>query len=379
MRRLKCIITEDMRRQYKVRASHYSKYDLPSALRCDWSSSRSQNPQPPKVCRDTTFRCHLRRKLGKFVAMSASSTPMSTTEVEATTLTTSVLRSSWPTIPLTAVFTPAEACKQRHIEERAMLLSSEVFGGLHSYFYSKGQTEGACYPYDATKVPLYSPGVCPSGWFAQTTAVYDQKTTSYCCAPYDTQSRFLILKYMLSMYRDMRLHVYTNGLAACTKLITTPTSVFFPWQSWGVRSSFVVMDQVIMIAWESSDLDVFTPASAPLIRDLQATKAPPSPQTTELSMPGLSKGAKAGAVIGSIFGLALLIGLAILMNRMRRYRLSLQDRSIVEPEKEDSGTRQVDSDSSALYKANGDSRLSEADFANSRAELEGHWHGYEMT
>lgn len=165
-------------------------------------------------------------------------------------------------------------------------------------------------------------------------------------------------------------------------------------------SPFTAFASTIAVAWASSDLPLFTPASAPLVQarlaasasrasasDSQATTSEPSNGTSSSPMSSgfLSTGAQAGIGVGvSIAGIILLaLGMwALLRRRQSRTR---NDEPRADPR---AGLRGEDAEKKLPGVAELGNYGAKAELAgltkpteldrNERHELEGHWHGHEI-
>ena len=158
----------------------------------------------------------------------------------------------------------------------------------------------------------------------------------------------------------------------------------------------LLVEAPIRVGWQSSDLDLFTPASAPLFQNAYLLTAATTDTTTIISTPTfipasagktgrvvaptnksdfLSKGDKAGIGVGvALACLFVAVGILVVMHRNRR-RSSLRRRA--EKDTSAPGIRdRANLDGTQIYEASPHSRPAEAD-STSRAELEGGWHGHE--
>lgn len=157
------------------------------------------------------------------------------------------------------------------------------------------------------------------------------------------------------------------------------------------NDSFTAYGQAVLVAWESSDLDSFTPASAPLIRAVTsnltsitsstATSAAPSDTTSLDETPpnGLTAGARAGIGVGVAcgIGLACVVLGFVLYKRRRRTR---EDAVTELPATQAPSERKAELGSDGhIEEIDGLGIIPEADHANARYELEGNWQGYETS
>ena len=195
--------------------------------------------------------------------------------------------------------------------------------------------------------------------------------------------------------------------------VTTPTVVALnPSTNISISTAFVAADWYIKVAWASSDLNDFKPASAPLLTSVSQTASTaslpssngnsstmqtPGPPPSRLSASnagvttsaattsahsnapnGLSTGAEAGIGVGaSIAGLLLIAAVTFFLLRNRRHR-KVRDSAPAGHGMVDAKNAPEEKDSQRIHEAHGDSRLAEADSSNVRAELEGNWHGHEV-
>lgn len=142
---------------------------------------------------------------------------------------------------------------------------------------------------------IYSPGVCPSGWTSWSATT---STSIYACCPKGFE------------WKDWQ---------ACKSLGTTATILAINENTnKTIQPPYSLLDWPFIIAWASSDLNKFTPASAPLVLT-ESTGGPGSSS-------GLSTGEKAGIGVGVAVGcialIALLIFLLIFRRRHRQRQLA---------------------------------------------------------
>lgn len=151
--------------------------------------------------------------------------------------------------------------------------------------------------------------------------------------------------------------------------------------------SFTAFAQAVVVAWQSSDLSSYTPASAPILNLTSLYLDPTSSTSAALhheqsQTSGLTTGAKAGIGAGVAGGVLLgctLLGWA-LYQRSRRAknealtRLSLTETSVATNERK----AELGSDGQ-IQEIGGRSVTAEADYTNTRYELEGNWHGHETS
>jgi hypothetical protein len=173
----------------------------------------------------------------------------------------------------------------------------------------------------------------------------------------------------------------------CGTIVTTDTSVVIG-STTKITHGFVAMESMILVAWNSSDLSMFTPASAPLLEAIDRTTAAAklittthsgNKSTSSSTTPRLAAETKGLIAVGTVGGVLFFIMLGFLLAGARRHHIARKrasvtattvDREIV-PGK-------AESDGSVIFEADDEaSKPAEADPSNMRVELEGEWHGYE--
>jgi hypothetical protein len=176
--------------------------------------------------------------------------------------------------------------------------------------------------------------------------------------------------------------VYMSGL--CAKLVTTATPVVIGSSTVTATPPFMAIDNPVMVAWVSSDLDLFTPASAPLLEDRatssrNATTFSPGSQrkSNTTTSSGLSSGAKAGIAAGNICGLLVIVLLVLLLACVRKHHQQRKE-SETNHEALEGHLNQIEGDTVAIFEASAEPKPAEADFSNARVELDGDWYGYEV-
>lgn len=317
---------------------------------------------------------------------------------------------------LTTIFTPASSC-------------SDVTRPTYGYCFDAGVDEPhcaigydqGCLPFDqfitSYQTVYFSPAVCPSGFSAAARTTVTQGTgyvaTSLCCPLYVTHSSCLNLKGVHSRqqyYSSMTYSSVSDRYPGCYSTVrdhfttgrTTTSSgdIFFqltPTKA-GTTGTFTVHMPAFQVVWASTDLESFTPRSAPLLTSF--TSSPPVTSSSQQSVtsfqsstssrsisshttsPGssnsLSTGAQAGIGVGvSIVGLVVLAILGwCLLWRKRRRRETLREISVGEasnlPTKEDPATTmQPYKDKSETSHQVGELHAS----GSPRSELEGSWTG----
>ena len=284
-------------------------------------------------------------------------------------------------------------------------------GGLTSTFWkdsnfprndSRAVSMRSCYPAHFEYQPdlfvtdgyIYSPGVCPSGYYAAKSnglkGGSGTAATSWCCPHGMTFSAF----------------------QGCVSL-TTPTSTTTLYQNHEkvqMIAPYVVLEPYIPVAWASGDLHLFTPTSAPLSVS-QACRAQARASVANTGIPGtagkhvpgspggLSTGAKAGVGVGVAFAAVAAIAMIVLLLKYRRKAqvsaAELEKRD--QPENFESMTELVMTELQADETAEADCAnarhepdsisvkaelnspivILEADASNLRHELDSGWHGHE--
>jgi hypothetical protein len=163
----------------------------------------------------------------------------------------------------------------------------------------------------------YSPGVCPSGWNIAQSRVLRSKTQAWCCPQqmiiYGTQSGLSNYQFCTSLISADTVLSLENGLYKTVDL----------------SSTFIGYQWPLSVEWASSDLSLFTPASAPRLAATQSSgildlgsMAPvgtmtPS-QSSAVDHGSLSTGAKAGIGVGVAVAGAMIIGALVLWFLRRR-------------------------------------------------------------
>lgn len=178
--------------------------------------------------------------------------------------------------------------------------------------------------------------------------------------------------------RQMTFNVVAQ---TCEGLMPVSTSVIQDNRTVQHDESFTAFGQAVVVAWQSSDLASFSPASAPLLGYSDISNSTDSDQS---SSNGLTNDAKIGVGVGVTFGVLLVGSLLgfVLYRRFRRRKITaagVNEKWIAElptssndPKAELGGDGQVQEiDSRKL--------VAEADGTATRHELEGDWHGYEVS
>lgn len=337
-------------------------------------------------------------------------------------------------ISLTTVFTSPSWCSKLQL---TFFGDNGAFDGLTSTFWkdpgfpsndSRQISLQSCYPPHFTYQPdlfatdgfVYSPGVCPSGYFAaKSNGLYGQTTaaaTSWCCPRYTPHTN--------SGAKDRTnnsIHTSSgmtfSAFQGCISLTTpTATTTLYEGQPIQMSQPYYILEPYIPVAWASSDLALFTPTSAPLSLAAQCKRLANVSRTSVTSTDpakggqqavkgasgvkekgGFSKAAKIGTGVGiSVAAIAAAV-VAVLVLKYRRKRrataLGLKARDTVEL-KNGVGISEVDADSRAEadfehYRAEADSTASlrreldsrairaEADGSSLRHELDSGWYGHE--
>jgi hypothetical protein len=109
----------------------------------------------------------------------------------------------------------------------------------------------------------------------------------------------------------------SHSNATSTNLVVTTAAA-------GV-AEFIGLFPTIQVAWATSDLPLFTPASAPILNNIPATSTASTKPPPSGGIAGLSAGTKAGIAIGVIVAALLLGGaLAFFVIRWRRAKRNRQ-------------------------------------------------------
>lgn len=191
-----------------------------------------------------------------------------------------------------------------------------------------------------------------------------------------------------------RRMTFNLGATDCQGSVTDATEVIVDNRTTQNTNTILGIAPLMMVAWESSDLPVFTPPSAQVLQVLAATSTSvtttsantttsiPTQNTETLATSGLAQEAKIVIGVGTACGIFLVcisIGLLIYRRRLRRSREKIGNDQPVEkadgvgilPKAElagDSHVREIDSREISA----------ETDGTSVRHELEGDWHGHEV-
>ena len=181
----------------------------------------------------------------------------------------------------------------------------------------------------------------------------------------------------------------------CARIVTTPTvvvvgwtlesllnyTVFTPKVTSTITHPFIAADDVIIVGWASSDLEKFTPASAPLLKAVDtATSHHNQSNVSSASTPsGLTAETKGWIALGTIGGVLCLVVFGFLLARARRHHVEEKRKLLHAAEMGGQlGRNKFESDGSAIFEADEECKPAEADPSCIRAELEGNWRGYEV-
>lgn len=204
----------------------------------------------------------------------------------------------------------------------------------------------------------------------------------------------------------------------CKTIVTIPTTVALnPSTNVSVTTAFTAIDWGIKVTWASSDLDLFTPASAPILARMPTaasqtsdntreqsvtssrTSALKSAQTTSKSLTaagsqkqdshsgkavntstGLSTGAKAGIAVGAAAVLILFL-VCVFLLFLRRHRAKRIAQEVIEKRTSAPRTPRFapwELDGAQRYEVYGTSSPVEVDAQASKAELDSGWRGWEL-
>ncbi|KAK4580252.1 hypothetical protein LTR86_000455 [Recurvomyces mirabilis] len=292
-------------------------------------------------------------------------------------------------LPLTTAFTPAPVCSSSVWE------SVDSTQGTITCTPSLAPTlTSQCYPrnFNETYTILYSPGVCPQGYAAAAswTSAGSDVHTSLCC-PHGMS--------------------WLQVVSSCSEILPTgsATAIVASNTTTTMTEPFTAYAPAIAVAWASSDLTLFSPASLPLlttasltseatsaaatssdisagsvIASSTATTATGASQTSTTPGPGLSVGAKAGIGVGATVGGLLCLAVAAWFLLWRRRSFSTKGL----PEAE--GKAELPGDgiekkalhiselgpNGEIYESAAKERPPEMG-DNVRYELEADWHGHE--
>lgn len=173
-----------------------------------------------------------------------------------------------------------------------------------------------------------------------------------------------------------------NAVAqTCEGLMPASTSVIQDNRTVQQDESFTAFGQAVVIAWQSSDLESFSPASAPVLGYSSNSNSTDSEQS---SSNGLPTDAKIGVGVGVTVGILLVGSLlgSVLYRRFRRGKgsaVSVDEKLIaVLPTSLAEQKAELGSDGH-IQEIGGRKVLAEADGTDVRHELEGDWQGYEVS
>ncbi|KAJ5658542.1 uncharacterized protein N7484_002191 [Penicillium longicatenatum] len=207
--------------------------------------------------------------------------------------------------------------------------TTTITTGNTGWWLNLGPTDwSSCFPtsYETNTEFYYSPGVCPSGYWAagqgvSTIDANEEETHATCCPNnYIVQTESPTLDWQKTNLCSSRnthstVWYYTQG-GTTTSLTTTAD---------GINA------KGISIRWRSADFAAQstsasasdTPATATATATATGTSTNPADDSTQSS--GLSTGAKAGIAIGVAVGaIAIITVLALLWMRRRKERLNAQ-------------------------------------------------------
>lgn len=170
----------------------------------------------------------------------------------------------------------------------------------------------------------------------------------------------------------------------CTSTVETPTSILAAagGPTINVEPPLVIWEWNVHVTWAASDLNVFTPPSAPILAASTSqtsprnqptpTRSPKPHETASDHASGLSTGEETGIGVGAGIGIILLAVAAfwVLRRRKRAQRVSA-------PPQVAQITRHELSEK-PIYEVQSEPKTAELDPYASRAELEGDWRGYEV-
>ncbi|KAI1868231.1 hypothetical protein JX265_007054 [Neoarthrinium moseri] len=307
-------------------------------------------------------------------------------------------------IALTTVFTPKSDCTAA-----SAYASTTWAGNQWAYQLDSGISKATCYPssysaYQYKSGLWYSPGVCPLSYNYVATSIIrptsgPATTLAICCppgvhnAPLTGWSCYQVLTSSVS---DLSFSNDLKTTLAGTTAFANPISV----------------------AWQQSDLSLFSPASAPILAlRSQGITFPPdstttssslsatgttsvtssSPSSTDTAAPipssgsGISTASAAGIGVGATVGVFAIVG--VIWWFRRHYRIAKRSdhsdqqqsqSTSLEPAKDAAHDTNLAQYHASLYQ--GHLALAEApatdvpleaDYSNTRAELYGGWQGYE--
>ncbi|KAK5999738.1 hypothetical protein QM012_005144 [Aureobasidium pullulans] len=280
---------------------------------------------------------------------------------------------STQTKPMSGVFTPPPSCSTHWTYEDQS--ANSVTGGLLLQNAWAGQGFISCYPagFDGwgrapSFIEVFSPGACPTGYTTANNYYDGATTTAVCCL-----SKFGYTNFISSVNAGDK----TAQFYGCTSIFTNdgPTTVFASSGTNVITSSldgstaiFTVVSglitmwaQPITVAFQSSDLSLFTTSSPSISSALSATiskststssstssssssgssstitssgtVATTSPAATKVPSSGPSDGVIAGIVIGAMAAIALIASAIFLFRRQRRASPSAENLVPMETQK----------------------------------------------
>jgi hypothetical protein len=176
------------------------------------------------------------------------------------------------------------------------------------------------------------------------------------------------------------------GATNCQGFVTDATEIVTGGSTMSYTSPFIAVAQLVLVAWESSDLSSFTPLSAPLQQQV-ATSTSSEGAGTALSTPttantsvaaysnGLAQTTKIGLGVGIACGVILacvVVGLLVYRRRLRQLRsISGTFQTTEDPIAAGVITKAELGSDSYVHEIGGKQVLAEADDVHARHELEG--------
>ena len=217
-------------------------------------------------------------------------------------------------MPLTTIFTPPAACRDipfTYVTAKSGISTfwRDIYGpgkGINSICYP----DSFRYQHRSTLSADYSPGVCPFGYTAASSAQNEARGAwqSWCCPS--------------GMSYAQELGCYSTVTTSTTVMLNSMTSMT-------MLQPFVAADWYIQVAWASNQLDQFTPTSAPLLVQSGGYERP-------LEVPDLSDESRSALQVGIPVGVVTVAVIAVACYALwRRKRRRTRDEALGKDSDED--------------------------------------------
>ena len=288
--------------------------------------------------------------------------------------------------PLTTFFTPPAICTS------GPWVSINGTQGEITCTRAIGASAGtSCFPPGSSEY-LYSPGVCPTGYIPAAEISGASAVTSICCLRYISDT----IKSLLMANLDRSGMAYQQTISSCVQILPLDAAagtlvVVSNYTTPSYTEPFLAYAPTIAVAWASSDLEYFTPVSAPnqgviVITSTLSGSTPSAPAGSSVSRhhASMNVGSKTGIGIGASLGALILIALgawALLRRRNARtakQRVSSGDKAELpgqDAEKKSFKVTELGPDGE-VYEKGGHGRPVELEH-DIRYELEGAFRGHE--